>query len=301
MSDPLKHHYLPVFYLKQWKGADKKVTRYWRPQNKVVASRLAPSNTGYEPLLYTLEGYPPVYRQKVERGFMGQMVDGPASKALKVLLERDEAKLTVELRSAWARFLIATKIRNPEMVAHLVASTRQGLEHKLLSSPEYLSLKSDGDPPTFLEWVEKHRPHALDDVGKLLLPPLIDHQEIGDAIVRMKWSVLDLSKSDHDLLTSDRPFVMTMRLADRRCLIACPIAPRTAFIATHDRTQEKRLLKNSPTAIAKRLNDQVVRQAVRHVYGSSSAHLGFVEKRLRQPGVPEPLPDLNSAKPERQP
>jgi hypothetical protein len=48
MSDPEKHHYLPVFYLKQWAALDGRVIRYFRPNSQVVAHPIAPKNTGYE-------------------------------------------------------------------------------------------------------------------------------------------------------------------------------------------------------------------------------------------------------------
>jgi hypothetical protein len=58
MSHPINHHYLPVFYLRQWRNANGKVIRYHRPYKDVVASPIAPNNTGYEPGLYTLHGLP---------------------------------------------------------------------------------------------------------------------------------------------------------------------------------------------------------------------------------------------------
>ena len=64
MSRPTNHHYLPVFYLRQWCNANGKVVRYHRPYKDVIASPIAPDNTGCEPGLYTLHGYPPEKRRR---------------------------------------------------------------------------------------------------------------------------------------------------------------------------------------------------------------------------------------------
>ncbi len=48
MNEPDKHHYLPVFYLSRWSQPDGKVIRYYRPHQAVVASPIAPKNTGYD-------------------------------------------------------------------------------------------------------------------------------------------------------------------------------------------------------------------------------------------------------------
>ena len=94
MSNPINHHYLPVFYLRQWCSANRKVVRNHRPYKDVVASPIAPDKTGYEPFLYTLLGYPPGKEQVIETEFMGPHVDEPASRAWKILIARDRSTMT---------------------------------------------------------------------------------------------------------------------------------------------------------------------------------------------------------------
>jgi len=79
MNEPINHHYLPVFYLKQWCGDDGKVVRYYRPYREVVPSTVIPDNTGYEPNLYTLEGFPTDLRASIETHYMGPEIDQPRS------------------------------------------------------------------------------------------------------------------------------------------------------------------------------------------------------------------------------
>ncbi len=102
-------------------------------------------------------------------------------------------------------------------------------------------------------------------------------------------ATLDFSASEVDLLTSDNPFVMTHGLGDQRCVVAFPLSPRIAFFATHDPAQEKRICGHTLEQIAKSLNQSVVGQAHRHVYGASASHLRFVENRLRRSPSPAGL------------
>src|SRR5712675_652356 len=76
-----------------------------------VTSRIGPKHTGYEPRLYSLEGYLEEQQQAIEEHFFAVGVDGPASQALKVLIAGDLTKLTDELGVAWTRFLMAARAR----------------------------------------------------------------------------------------------------------------------------------------------------------------------------------------------
>ena len=126
MSEPNKHHYLPVFYLNQWVGSDGKVFRYNRPHREVVATPIAPKNTGYERCLYRLDGYVPEAMNSIEKKFIAPIVDDPAARALKVLTEGDNSKLTPELRQAWTRFVMSLHVRNPAKVDHISHHTAGG-------------------------------------------------------------------------------------------------------------------------------------------------------------------------------
>jgi hypothetical protein len=188
MSTPSNHHHLPVFYLSGWSAPNGRVMRYWRPNGReVVASPIAPKNTGYERFLYSLDGYPEDQRQVLEQKFFAPIVDEPASRALKILIEGDQSKLTVEMCNAWTRFMMAARLRNPDMVEGLQNAARRQFEENLLRDPhEYEAVRGSGDPPTLLEFVEQHIKPRLDNSGKFLLPDLIQNQKIGDAIIQMK-------------------------------------------------------------------------------------------------------------------
>lgn len=75
MSNPNDHHYLPVFYLKRWTGADSRLVRFHRPYREVVASRPTPKSTGYEKDLYSLDGFQDGERQIIETEFFRPVDD----------------------------------------------------------------------------------------------------------------------------------------------------------------------------------------------------------------------------------
>ncbi|MDR7141835.1 DUF4238 domain-containing protein [Rhizobium sp. BE258] len=57
MNDPMKHHFLPVFYLKNWRGEDGRLVQFSRPYGtKVKALRKHPDATGFIKKLYAIEG-----------------------------------------------------------------------------------------------------------------------------------------------------------------------------------------------------------------------------------------------------
>jgi hypothetical protein len=299
MSEPIDHHYLPIFYLTQWCNERGKVVRYHRPKREVVASPITPRNTGYEPMLYTLDGFAPEHRQAVEKNFMAPVVDGPAADALKILLARNTPNLSEKTRTDWTRFLMSLCLRDPATLSKIKEDARKGLEAKLLSDPEeYLAARGNSEHPTLLAWVEAHAPAILPNIGTLWLPNMIDNEQIGTIIMRMRWAIFDLSSSGFTLLTSDRPYIRIHGLKDPQCVIALPISPRFAFVATHDLDTQKKLLRSGTTALAKSINAHVVAQAVKHVYGSTDAHLRFIKNRLCPPehiGFASPLHGLPGA------
>ena len=118
LTEPRKHHYIPVFYLKQWVKSEKAqlceyklITGYG-----VKPRRTAPKGTGYQTDLYRINGVPDEVAQHFEKRFM-QRVDGRASQALEALISGHANNLDGELRSSWARFVVSLFFRNPECLS----------------------------------------------------------------------------------------------------------------------------------------------------------------------------------------
>lgn len=281
MSEPDKHHYLPVFYLSRWSQLDGKVIRYYRPYQAVEASPIAPKNTGYERGLYRLDGYVPEAQNAIEKNFMASVVDDPAAHALEILINRDNSKLTPEHRQAWTRFVMSLLVRNPSNVEQITNQADHGLRQSLLAVPEeYEAVRDKDDPPTLVEWVEQKAPEILSNFGKQMLPGIITHQPTGDAIIRMRWWTIDIGDGFPDLLTCDRPVYMSHGVMDEMCFIALPLSPRFVFFATRSQTMFDRVMSHGIKAVTKSINKIMVTQAEKYVYGAHDRHLRFVENRL---------------------
>ena len=280
MNEPKDHHFSPVFYLKGWCNSALKVMEYSRPYREVKVQPKPPTATGFKSFLYSLEGVPEAEKQVIEKHYMSKMVDNPAAHALQILINRDKAGLTGSVRSDWTRFLIASLYRRPEAVNKVIEVFKSVMQKNLNANPDsYKNLKED-DPPTPFEWIQKNQPHFVSNAGKIALMDGIENEQIGNTIINMSWSVLDLQNSNYDLLTSDAPTIRTKGLGDTNCLIVMPLNPSLLFVAAHDKKVEASFLHQDATKIAVWMNNNVVRAAEKYVYGRSDRHLRFIENRL---------------------
>src|SRR5262245_3674520 len=82
LSQPRDHHFVPVFYLKQWTNQDGKLIEYSKPYgNKIVAKPVGPRATGFQTDLYAFQHLPPELAQYLEGAFL-KRVDTESSAAL---------------------------------------------------------------------------------------------------------------------------------------------------------------------------------------------------------------------------
>ena len=123
MSEPRDHHFIPVFYLKQWTNQDCKLIEYSKPYaGKIVAKPVGPKATGFQTDLYSFPHCPPKLAQYLEAAFL-KRADMEASIALRKLLSGNTDPWTPTLRSAWSRFVINFIIRHPHPFAEIKAIT----------------------------------------------------------------------------------------------------------------------------------------------------------------------------------
>jgi hypothetical protein len=86
-----KHHYIPVFYLKQWAGTDGRICEFSRPHREVKPRRVHPDGTAYVRGLYTVPGIAPHLAEYIERRFLLKS-DSAASDALRFMLSGDKVE-----------------------------------------------------------------------------------------------------------------------------------------------------------------------------------------------------------------
>jgi hypothetical protein len=128
-----KHHYIPVFYLKQWMGADDgRLCEFSRPYKTpegvadpdiksipIKPRRTYPDGTGYIKHLYTFPGLRPELANYLEDQFFLR-VDNEGALVMHRLL-RGDAEFDSQRKSAWTRFLMSMFHRSPEGINRVIA------------------------------------------------------------------------------------------------------------------------------------------------------------------------------------
>ena len=287
MSFPNRHHYLPVFYLKKWAAEDGRVVRYHRPYDRTVTSRLKPTHTGYEDGLYTLDGEPDDFRQTIEQDFFSH-IDSDTAPILDTLIAQGPATLQERQRSIWTRFIMSLQLRGPHSLNEIKAFMDRTIREVIESTDgeKYRSTRKEDDPDSAYDYARQQSPDEMMNAHKMLLPRLIDHQAVGQLIINMHWSVMDLSQAADMLLTADRPFTSSHGLGNPACLIAVPLSPHHVFVAANSTAQLFKLAMQDAGDTVRNMNRLVVRLAVQNVYGQTENHLPTVEDTLRRANDP---------------
>jgi hypothetical protein len=245
-----------------------------------VTRRTFPDGTGYLKDLYRVDGLPDAIAQEVEQQFMAP-VDTDANHALQKLVRGDSAPWDSKMRSAWTRFILSLRFRNPEAVAvikgQMVTVWNAVLENMRRN---YDTTRYDGDPPTFEEFLARTDSLTPLKAAMRLLTESIDNPRTGTTIFDMKWSRVSLATSTVSLLTSDRPLDMPHGLGASEAYIALPIGPRMLFVADYNGASARQLGALDPTSIVKSVNMAVVHQARQFVWGLDDGQLRFVQNRM---------------------
>jgi hypothetical protein len=289
-QDPKKHHFVPVFYLRAWAGADRQLVRLHRPYSPVVWDRKFPDAIGYEPHLYAFEGVPLEFRQTLEKEFF-HPVDTKAAETHRLLLAGQLNALTNDQRVHWARFMLSMQGRSPFGLLEL----KRMVEHIMLANmgikndADYLAARKPGAPETMYEWLQQHQPQVIENAHKQFLPGLIDHEDLGQHLINMDWSTIGLHAASNSLLTSDRPLVSTHGWKDPNAVLLFPLSKRCLQVLTNSQARTAQVHSEAVSVLVPKVNDMLVRYAVDSVFADGPSHQTFVERRLRKRDE-EPIP-----------
>lgn len=281
----MKHHYVPQFLLRAWSSgsSDGKVQDIRLDLEGFPSSRRAPKFTGYKDDLYALS-MPVVAgmeKQAIEKIFFMQ-VDNLAARAHQKLVERGLQSLTDEERSDWVRFLMSLRARQPDIVQQLKTESTVQLKESLGQKPEeYEQITETDDPPTMEEWVEQSFPGLIENFGLSFLHEIANNPKVGEKIFRMKWWLWDFGRIPFDLLLGDRPCIFTNGIDNPQLIIALPISPTKAFLATNSERTAVILRQQDPKGLALRLNESSLYQARARIYSRNTSPMRFIQNRAR--------------------
>ena len=269
-SEPNRHHYIPVFYLKQWTGSDGRLCEYSRPYKQTRAKRKHPSATGYVDGLYSLSDVPPEQTQKIETQLM-KNVDNWAAKTLSKLLQNGSKsdQLDPRLALGWCRFLYSLIVRNPESL-ELASQKMASLGLEVLESvrEDYPLLRAPTDPESFDEFKAKFALNPICIGAPHALPYLINSRRVAKEIASLIWVTRTVRNAKWTMLTSDRPIIMTNGLSRTDAHIVIPISPRMLFIASRNKETSDRINSMTSNEIVETTNNKVAEQAIKYVASS---------------------------------
>lgn len=282
----MRHHFVPQFLLRTWaeKTTDGKIEVFRLDLKHIPSSRLTPKHTGYEEDLYALTR--PIVagmdQQAVEKQFL-RHVDNLGARVRQKLDSEGLRALTLDDRTDWARFIMSLRIRQPDVVEMLRNMATDRFRETIKTQPEeYEELVGVDDPPTLEEWTEKTFPGLIENFGLSIFHKLVDNPQIGDKILRMKWWIWDFSDVPYDLLIADHPCIFTTGIDNPNLVIALPITPKKAFMATQSDHAAEVMRRQRPQDLAMRLNESSIAQARVRIYARDKSSARFIQNRIQR-------------------
>lgn len=281
-NPPIKHHYIPAFYLSQWAVSGSKLVEYAKVHGgKIVAKRKGPEATGFQDRLYEMKGFDPENAQQFEEKYF-KPVDTAAAEALGLLKSYGHAApWTSKNKSGWTMFIMSLLLRCPEDIEAFRDWWHEDFGRTTLEvERDYQAKRKPTDPATFSQFLVAQPLKKKEEYMFETLKSLLAHDSVGRKISEMQWRVLETPASAPPLLTSDRPLLRTQSLEAERGHIALPIGPRLLFIASPDPRFLADTLRADQTRLVKELNLQVVESAVRFVFAADESQTRFIKNRF---------------------
>lgn len=276
----MRHHYIPQFYLRPWLGEDRKLEEFGRvpPTNQIRSRRRGTNSTGYEDDLYEIPGVTEETKHNIERIFMAA-VDTTAAKARDMLMNGviPEGKE----RHAWARFLMSLAMRGPEEIKEFKRKfAYDWIQPDTEFEARYQGVRKPDWPLTLIEYINLEGSVAAERRAIVILTDLIQHENVTRLFMCAMWWVLDTSKVQRPLMTSDHPVVMTNGLGREDGHFAVPIGPRRLFIAFMKQGFSQRFRSMPIGKIVRLTNEAVIGQGRKNVYAVDAENIAEVRRMM---------------------
>lgn len=286
MASHAEHHFVPRFLLEKWHTApDEKLTSFRWANGQLTSHRYKAKSVAKERHLYSMGRSGAVPDTRVEKEFWGPHIDDPASVVHAKILAEGVASLNDNEKKDWSPFLVSMMLRGPAMIAHMRQRGRTILAEGLDANPDdYLEVRADAPEATLREWIERHAPDVLDDLGVMALPELAFSERLNHAVLNSRWATRSVDGSRFNLLISDKPIIQGGKL-ESSFLLALPISPTRVFLAFNNEKTFENLSLVGRDEFVRTTNYSTVTAADRYVFGTNRSQEAFVRKFLRLPAA----------------
>ena len=280
----MDHHFVPKFLLRAWsEGASDGMFQEFRLDiDGLPTKRRVPKATAFKDNLFALTK-PEVAgmsQQAIETDLMSR-IDNYAAPVRVKMEQHGLKRLSNTERQHWVRFLLSLRVRQPEIISQIRTEGTHNLRQNLLDAPEqYEALAEEDDALTLDEWVEQHYPGLIENFGLSCIPKLVDNREVGTKILYLRWWLWDFCNAKHEPILADNPCIFTGDIDAPELIVALPISPTKAFLATRGDLTAAKLRQQSPSTLVVKLNESSVLQARERVYARTDAPKRFIENRL---------------------
>lgn len=239
-----------------------------RPDAPLHEKAVVPKAIGKARDLYAYSAGPTEEeRQRLELQLFGP-IDHRAAEALQKIDARIPGSNIDKV--GLVQFVLSLQFRSPSRIAHM----RSELAQRMIGVANFDS--QDATDRTIIG------DHVND-----LLSEMISSENIIRLVAGMKVFRIDVD-SRHKLLTCDLPLMMSQGIAQPQGFLMFPYSPHRVAIFAHDAKVAAAFSTQEPDALARGLNDAVVRQAREFVIAADPSSKRFVDNRFLQ--NPESIP-----------
>jgi len=279
MSIPKKHHFLPEFYQRRWcSSEDKKLQRYSRPiEKKIVSERRFPSETGFEPFLYSLANLPAEEAQEIEQTFF-KGIDDRAATALDQL-HRSQT-MTKDMGVYWWKFVITLMTRMPSDVRKYREFRRCLSESVVPILEEVKNLPEFANRASEIEGAGGAVVQDQTNSSTRGLVDLMSNEKLNSFLRQFHWRVISTDDAPHELLTSDRPVDFQLTPSGSRARIRLPIGPRLLFLGSENLREIEADVRSNKNQLTREVNAVVVGNAEQYVIGRTDTQSSFVASKM---------------------
>lgn len=289
MSNPIKHHYVPQWHLRQWISEDNKLQSYFRLENGILSSRrYSTKSLAFETNLYTWASPNRPEEQQLEKEFF-QKLDSNAAEVANKLRQNTKIELSHKYRDHWAQYLTACLIRLPKELSNIKKISKESDLDKL----EELSIgkNSNYDKNNWQDFIRTHFPGFFEDRGLEFIVDYIQNGELNDFWLSLPWRVMQIKGSEYQLLTSDKPFITRgISQIEKGILALYPLSPYYIFYATNY-TFFDLLLSSKPDFITLWSNNLQIKEARRFLIAKDESLTWHIEKYFGDSFPDPPLPE----------